>query len=632
MSHVRHNAGIKKETYEVAFSMLDGMPGMVWRSGRDGKRDFFNKSWLGFTGKNLEQEIGDGWIEGIHPEDVGACLQEMVTAITRGQAFTVTYRLRYADGSYHNVNDQGSPYYDDEGRITGYIGTCQDVSIRLTIQNSQESHEDLPAFDHGNSGDPGIEHKKLLQMAAENAPVIFFNIDRDGILRLTMGNSLSRRLRNVEPVGRSIYELYRDNPQVTEAFERTLKGETVRVIVEGGGSVYETTYMPNINEQGEVVSVLGVATDVTPQHQAEAALRRSEAYFQTIFQNAMVGIKLIDLQGRIVEANPAFMHMVGYDDQELFHLTYTDLTHPEDAPNMRARLEELTAGKIDHFEVEKRYLHKEGKIKWGKLVMSLFRASDGTPLYGIGMVEDITARKETEAELAEVQRRLVDSTELERLHLAQELHDGPLQDLQAMAYSLAMLQSMVDEDGRQEVHVLETELHKVSASLRGICGDLRPPALAPFGLERAIRSHAEQFSEKNPQLRLHLDLEKDGKELPERVRLAIFRIYQHSLANIVRHAGSSDAWISFRLNEDTIELIIVDNGKGFKVPRRWVELVRQGHFGLVGSIERAESVGGRLEVESELEKGTTIHVIVPRREEEQITPRERWSNVPRKVH
>lgn len=611
--------------------MLDGMPGLVWRSGPDGRRDFFNKSWLAFTGRNHEQEVGDGWIEGIHPEDVSACLSEIVAEVARRQSFNITYRLRSADGSYRTVNDQGSPYYDASGKLAGYIGTCQDVSIRVTFSNLAENREDLPAAVQENSGDMEIEHKKLLHMAAENAPVVFFNIDRDGILRLTLGNSLSRRLRNVEPIGKSIYDLYSGIPQVTEAFERTLKGETVRVVVEGGGSVYETTYAPNINEQGEVVSVLGVATDVTPRHQAEAALRRSEAYFQTIFQYAMVGIKLIDLQGRIVEANTAFMNMVGYDEQELFHLSYTDLTHPEDAPTMRAHLEELTAGKIDHFEVEKRYLHKEGKIKWGKLVMSLFRAPDGAPLYGIGMVEDITARKETEAELAEVQRRLVDSTELERLHLAQELHDGPLQDLQAMNYSLAMLQSMVDEDGREEVQVLETELHKVASSLREICGDLRPPALAPFGLERAIRSHAEQFSEKNPQLQLHLDLDKDGKELPERVRLAIFRIYQHSLANIVRHAKSSDAWVTFRLNEDTIELMIVDNGMGFKVPRRWVELVRKGHFGLVGSIERAESVGGRLEVESEPEKGTTIRVIVPRREEEQITPRERWSSGPRKV-
>ncbi len=608
--------------------MLDGMPGMVWRSGPDGKRDFFNKSWLAFTGREREQESGDGWIEGIHPDDVSACLPEMVSAIARHKPFSLSYRLRTADGTYHVVTDQGNPYYDARGKVAGYIGNCQDVSIHLTITSVDQNVEESPALVGTGYGEMGSEQKRLLKMAAENAPVVFFNIDRHGILRLTLGASLSRRLRNVEPVGKSIYDLYQGIPQVGEAFERALKGETVRVIVEGGGSIYETTYAPNIDEQGEIIGVLGVAMDVTPHRRVEAALRRSEAYFQTIFQNAMVGIKLIDLQGRIVEANPAFMKMVGYDEGELFHLTYTDLTHPDDAPNMRARLEELTAGEIDYFEVEKRYLHKEGKVVWGKLVMSLFRGPDGAPLYGIGMVEDITTRKETEAELAEVQRRLVDSTEMERLHLAQELHDGPLQDLQAMNYSLAMLASMVDEEGREEVNVMEAELHKVAASLREICGDLRPPSLTPFGLERAMRSHSEQFNEKNPHLHLHLDLDKDGKDLSERVRLAMFRIYQHSLTNIVRHAGATEAWITLRLNEDTVELSISDNGKGFKVPRRWVELVRKGHFGLVGSIERAESVGGRLEVESALEMGTTIRAIVPRREEEQITIRERWSNSP----
>lgn len=629
MTHGRHNEGIKNNVHGEPFLMLDGMPGMVWRSDPDGKRDFFNKNWLAFTGREPEQETGDGWIEGIHPEDVSACLPELVSAIARHQPFSIGYRLRAADGSYHIVHEQGNPYYDASGKVAGYIGTCQDVSFHVTISSVDGKAEQMPASVEVDPAEMGREQKKLLEMAAENASVIFFNIDREGILRLTLGNSLSRRLRNVEPVGKSIYDLYRGIPQVTEAFERALKGDTVRVVIEGGGSFYETTYAPNVDELGQIIGVLGVATDVTPHRRAEAALRRSEAYFQTIFHNAMVGIKLVDLQGRIVEANPAFMKMVGYDEKELFHLTYTDLTHPEDSPYMRVKLEELTTGKIDSFEVEKRYLHKEGKIMWGKLVMSLFRGADGAPLYGIGMVEDITQRKETEAELAEVQRRLVDSTELERLHLAQELHDGPLQDIQAMTYSLAMLQSMVTEEGREEVTMMETELHKVASSLREICGDLRPPALAPFGLERAIRSHSEQFAEKNSQLHLHMNMDKDGKELSERVRLALFRIYQHSLANIVRHAAASDAWITLRMNQDMVELTISDNGKGFKVPRRWVELVRQGHFGLVGAIERAESVGGRLEVESAPEKGTTIRVIVPRREEDQITPRERWSSGPR---
>src|SRR5690606_4502725 len=136
--------------------------------------------------------------------------------------------------------------------------------------------------------------------------------------------------------------------------------------------------------------------------------------------------------------------------------------------------------------------------------------------------------------------------------------------------------------------------------------------------------HADHFQEQHPDLNVTLDLMNDGKTLPERVRLALFRIYQHSMANIVRHAKARNVKVTFRFDEHKIELKIDDDGVGFKVPHRWIELVRDEHFGLVGSIERAESIGGKMVIKSNKGAGTRITVTVPRREEEQVTQRERF--------
>jgi signal transduction histidine kinase len=231
----------------------------------------------------------------------------------------------------------------------------------------------------------------------------------------------------------------------------------------------------------------------------------------------------------------------------------------------------------------------------------------------IGMVMDITERKQMEAELAEVQRRLMEGREAERLHLAQELHDGPLQDLIGISYRLAELaEGLPDEAGVGQMVAAQATLQQVLRMLRAISGELRPPALAPFGLEKAIRSHVEDFQRQHPELEVQFKLMPDGQALPEQVRLALFRIYQQALNNVVRHAQASLISIRFELDAQQTLLQIQDDGRGFEVPKRWIELVRRGHLGLVGIVERAEAIGGRLEVVSTPGEGSLVRVVVPR--------------------
>src|SRR5919199_6898631 len=115
-------------------------------------------------------------------------------------------------------------------------------------------------------------------------------------------------------------------------------------------------------------------------------------------------------------------------------------------------------------------------------------------------------------ELAESQRRLAESREVERLHLAQELHDGPVQDLYGARFQLGALESELHDAGTlASLTAALTTLQHVTGTLRATCGELRPPTLAPFGLEMAIRSHAARVQEMHPELELQLDLMHDGQ-------------------------------------------------------------------------------------------------------------------------
>jgi signal transduction histidine kinase len=240
------------------------------------------------------------------------------------------------------------------------------------------------------------------------------------------------------------------------------------------------------------------------------------------------------------------------------------------------------------------------------------RSKDGSPRYIITIIENISDRKEIEGELEEVRRRLMDSLEMERLHLAQDLHDGPVQDLYGVTYQLENLRQDRSMDQSSEaIEEMQTLLRKVIRSLREICGELRPPALVPFGLEKAIRSHADRFRQEYPKLGLNLDLFPDNQSLPEAVRLALFRIYQQMLVNVVRHANANQVWVRFKLQDGQVILEIEDNGVGFEASHRWIDLVREGHLGLAGATERAEAIGGGLEVKSSPGQGTLIRVWAP---------------------
>jgi signal transduction histidine kinase len=207
----------------------------------------------------------------------------------------------------------------------------------------------------------------------------------------------------------------------------------------------------------------------------------------------------------------------------------------------------------------------------------------------------------------------LDSTERERLSLAQELHDGPIQDLYGAIFQLQEL--VVEEHGRATQSVVLSSLATIQqaiSTLRYTIGELRPPTLAPFGLEKAIRSHAERFHEQHPEIEVRLDLTNDGQSLPESTRLTLFRIYQQLMSNVFRHAQAEQVRVRFIISTTEIQLEVADNGRGFEIPRRWLDLARQGHLGLVGAKERAETLGGKLEIVSRPDLGARVTAIIPR--------------------
>ncbi len=136
-----HNLELKKseddliQSRDYHMKLLEIFPSLIWRSDSNARCDYFNQTWLAFTGRSLAQELDDGWMDGVHPEDLERCVTIYREAFNSHHAFRMEYRLRFNDGSYHWINDHGCPYYDLNGDFAGYIGSCYDI----TVQKNAES-------------------------------------------------------------------------------------------------------------------------------------------------------------------------------------------------------------------------------------------------------------------------------------------------------------------------------------------------------------------------------------------------------------------------------------------------------------------------------------------------------------
>jgi len=130
----KENLSLKQQQVEISeakelyLKIFEEFPALIWRSRLDKLCDYFNKTWLEFTGRTMEQEFGTGWAEGVHPNDYDFCLQTYVTAFDKREPFLMEYRMKNKFGEYRWIRDFGRPFYDLDNSFLGYIGSCYDIT------------------------------------------------------------------------------------------------------------------------------------------------------------------------------------------------------------------------------------------------------------------------------------------------------------------------------------------------------------------------------------------------------------------------------------------------------------------------------------------------------------------------
>jgi len=131
---LKENEQLKQQQIDIEsaknyyLKIFETFPALIWRSGLDKLCNYFNKTWLDFTGRTFEQEYGNGWAEGVHPDDLQLCIDTYVSSFDKKESFTMHYRMKNANGEYRWIRDIGRPFYDLNNNFSGFIGSCYDVT------------------------------------------------------------------------------------------------------------------------------------------------------------------------------------------------------------------------------------------------------------------------------------------------------------------------------------------------------------------------------------------------------------------------------------------------------------------------------------------------------------------------
>jgi len=248
----------KEERFRV---MADSAPVMIWVSGTDKLCDYFNKPWLEFTGRTLEQELGDGWAEGIHPEDSEGCLHAYITAFDAREPFTREYRLRRYDGEYRWVLNSGVPRFAPGGEFAGYIGSCIDITERKQAEEALRESEE--------------RYRRILETAGEGIWIL------DAEDRVVFCNNQMAEMMGYtvdEIVGKSVFKFMDEEGQTIAAPRMTRCRQGIRERYDNKFRRRDGTELwaivsaaPIMDKEGRYAGVLGMHIDITDRKQAEKA-------------------------------------------------------------------------------------------------------------------------------------------------------------------------------------------------------------------------------------------------------------------------------------------------------------------------------------------------------------------------
>jgi two-component system NtrC family sensor kinase len=378
-------------------TLFENFPALIWRSGTNAKFNYFNQTWLEFTGRTLERELGDGWTEGVHPEDLAFCIATYLDAFHARKPFEMEYRLCRHDGEYRWIINMGRPFNGLDGNFAGYIGTCYDVTDREEAANKI----------------------RKLSHAIEQSPNSIVIATLDGTIEYANPRTIETSGYSVEElVGQNLKLLYPSEGayEVELAMRKMLtQGNEWRGELpgwgKGGKNFWEhLTLSPIKNQDGRITHIVGIREDITQRKQAAKALNESEERYRQLFESNPHPMWAHDLETlAFLAVNEAAVRRYGYSREEFSVMTIKDIWSPEEIPALIGNDANVTKG-IDESGVW-HHRTKGGAIILVEITSHTlnFAGREAT----IVLANDVTEKKRSEEEKIALEHQLRQSQKME---------------------------------------------------------------------------------------------------------------------------------------------------------------------------------------------------------------------------
>lgn len=489
---------------------------------------------------------------------------------------------------------------------------------------------------------------------------IYFKDRQSRFLRVNNAMAIAAGFRDAAAaIGKTDYDIF-SGEHASEAYaDEKLLMETGKPLVgieeketwpDGHSSWASTTKVALRNTAGHISGMVGISRDITAQKDAEEALRRSEAEFRITFENAPIGVALVDLSGHPIRCNRPIQKMLGYSESELQKMHFKEFTHPDDTEVDLKLYGELMDGKREYYQIEKRFVRKEGEVVNGRLTVSMIRGVVGAARFAIAMLEDITGQKKLEEQVLRTQR--LESIGLLAGGIAHDLNNI----LAPMLMGASLLRTKLTEPRDQGiVTIIEQGAERGAAIIRqlmafsrgheGTTENVQIPyliremlniILETFPREIEVQSTAPNklWAIKGNATQIHqvlMNLCVNARDAMQNGgRLTI------SAANKIL-AARDENLSPLAKSGRYVVITVADTGNG--IPKRIVARIFEPFFttkdvgfgtglGLSTSLGIVKNHGGFMTVESEPGKGSEFKVFLPVTDDLQIVKAEASANVP----
>lgn len=313
------------------------------------------------------------------------------------------------------------------------------------------------------------------------------------------------------------------------------------------------------DEAGKPLRMLGTNMDITDRRRAETKLANSEQLFRSAMEHSAIGMALVDLDGRWLKVNRNLCELLGYPEQELYQLTFQQITHPEDLARDLALAQQLRSGEVGFYRLEKRYVRKDGRVISALLTGSAARDESGEALYYIAQIQDITEQKAAESQLRE--------SLAEKEVLLREIHHRVKNNLQIIISILRLQSHEVDDAQRAMLSDCQARIQTMALLHERLHRGGRLSAV-DFGehLRELTSMLLRSFHDSTCVVTLELAIESVSVDIDAAIPLGL--LANELITNALKHAfvGRSRGTLSIELakKDGVLRLCVADDGVGFR--------------------------------------------------------------------